>query len=296
MKQLLRTIKERLFRLLPGPIRSILLSKIKSLTKIAPRKDHKVSFKNQFYGRVCLSLNPIYYIENMILYRHYYDKKTQLYYKRLVRNGDIVFDIGANMGSMTIPLANHAGPTGRVFSFEPGPVLFKRLETNVMLNPRLKERIECVQLGLSNQKGSLFWREEMSTVNRGNAYLSNDKTGTRVDIIELDTFVMKRNIQKLDFMKIDVEGMELEVIQGGANSIARFLPIILFETEPEFHEKTAQVFKILSDLSYKFFEIDVSWKALTNDAYAFNFIPTFHPNLPSDTLAVPDKHKSRIIK
>jgi len=269
------------------------LSKFKSLTKIAPRKDHKVSFQNQFYGCVCLSLNPIYYIEASILYQHYYDKKMQLYYKRLVRNGDIVFDIGANMGSMTIPLANHAGSAGRVFSFEPGPVLFKRLETNVMLNPRLKERIECVRLGLSNQKGSLFWQEEMSTVNRGNAYLSNDKTGTRVDVIELDTFVTKRNIQKLDFMKIDVEGMELEVIQGGGNSIARFLPIILFETSPEFHEKTAQVFKILSDLSYNFFEIDVPEKALTNDAYAFNFIPTFHPNLPCDTLAVPE---SRVIK
>lgn len=288
------SLKKCIFGLLPDKIRTSLLGRFRSLTYLAPERDHKICFYSVFYGEVCFILNPIYRIEKEILYQQFYDKKTLLYIKRLVRNGDVIIDVGANIGSMTLPLAYHAGISGKVFAFEPGPILFNRLKKNVMENQNISGRIECCNLGLSDSDGHLYWQEEMH--NRGNAVLSNNKNGIRVNVITLDKFILNNSIEQLNFIKIDVEGMELEVLNGALKVIGKFTPIILFETnvESDKNKKIERVFNLLSKYSYEFFEIDVPERQLANDCQGFNFIPTSYPKLPCDTLAVPKMYKNRL--
>lgn len=282
-------VKKFVFNLIPTSIRSLLITHFKSLTFLAPNKDHRICFDSAFYGKVCFTLNPAYRIERIIMYEHFYDRKTLLYIKRLIRKGDIIVDIGANIGSMTIPLAYHAGPSGKVFAFEPGPIFFDRLAENIIENPQLSDCVECINLGLSEATGFMYY-------NRRNAVLSNRKNGLKVSVTTLDEFLKNKLSQKLDFIKIDVEGMELEVIRGALDIINNFKPIILLETlvKKDTHGKIKRILNLLRNFSYEFFEIDIPEAQLTNDPQEFNFIPTYYPDLPCDTLAIPPKYNYRL--
>jgi FkbM family methyltransferase len=133
-------------------------------------------------------------------------------------------------------LAKLTAPGGRIYSFEPGPPNLRRLRDNLNLNPELSQRAEMIAAGAGRAPGKLYWEEEKD--NPGNALLGNTGTHETI-IITLDNFVRERAISKLDFMKIDVEGMELDVMHGAAETLRRFHPMLYFETLPRYTETGA---------------------------------------------------------
>ena len=156
--------------------------------------------------------------------------------------------------------------------------------SNLELNPLLAKRITPLQLGLSDTSESLYWTEDMN--NRGNASLGNDY-GEKVVVTTLDDFISSesKSITKLDFIKIDVEGMELDVIKGGMKIIERFLPIIYYETLAPFREQRGfdvfeEIKNLLSPLGYTLFFMDSSGdiKQLADIKMS-----------PENTLAIPGK-------
>ena len=77
-----------------------------------------------------------------------FELRTLRLYKKIVRNGNIVIDVGANIGAHTLPLAQLVGQLGRVFAFEPTEYAFKKLEHNLSLNPELASRVFAKQVAL----------------------------------------------------------------------------------------------------------------------------------------------------
>ncbi len=183
-----------------------------------------------------------------------FEKVTMEIIRRFVRRGDTCVDVGANVGAVTFALAQRAGSAGRVFSFEPGPPTFERLKNNLALNPQLHATITPIRRGLADLPGTLHWQE--CAHNRGNAELGD--SGVAVEVTTLDTFAASSHFPRLDFLKIDVEGMEFEVLKGAQATLQQFHPVIYFETMYEFEKRRGfdvftSIENFLAELGYALF-------------------------------------------
>lgn len=231
-----------------------------------------------YLGNLCVLIDPVYPIEREMA-TGTYDRRSLAVIRHFVKKGAVCFDIGANVGALSLAMAQ-AGAEG-VYAFEPGPTILKRLEANIHLNPSLSHVIHPIPLGLAEKPGTLYWFEDLN--NRGNAGLTSEKRDDTiaVEVDTVDRFVSKHPIPRLDFVKIDVEGMELEVIQGGLNTWARFRPVLYFETLREFEAIRrrplfAEIEKILSQIDYGLAKFEHGC-----------IVPTTSSDLPFNTLALP---------
>jgi FkbM family methyltransferase len=148
----------------------------------------------------------------------------------------VILDVGANVGLMTLQFANLA-QKGQVYAFEPTFYALERLRKNLSLNPRLSDHVTVINSFVSAESHSnpsivaySSWKVDGS---RGEAdhpiHLGTPKSAEGVPAISLDDFAKKENLQRLDFIKIDTDGHEYEVLQGGKEAISRFRPKIIFE-------------------------------------------------------------------
>ncbi len=185
-----------------------------------------------------------------------YDLKTTAIIQKFVSAEDTVLDIGANVGALTLVMADVAD-RGQVIAIEPGPSTFARLKANLALNPTLQNRVDIYQLGIADKTGVLYWQEDANVP--GNAGLFSHH-GLEVTVDALDHFVQKLSLGRLDFLKIDVEGMEYEVLSGGMAILSDFRPIVYYETLESFRINRGfdiynQIFDLLKKLDYRQFAI-----------------------------------------
>ena len=178
-------------------------------------------------------------------------------------------DVGANVGAITLALAKLVGPNGKVYAFEPGPPNLGRLRANLALNSELAARVEVTEAGVGRAPAELFWAEEQG--NPGNALLG-EAGSHKIKIVTLDNFVRERAISKLDFVKIDVEGMELDVMLGAGDTLRRFHPMLYFETLPRYTETGAGATfadmhnYLVKELGYTLHRIDSQGRLHPQDA------------------------------
>jgi FkbM family methyltransferase len=132
-----------------------------------------------------------------------------------LRAGDLFFDIGANVGSYTVLAAGGAG--AKCLAFEPIPSTFKQLQTNIVLND-LGDRVtaHCVALGAT--VGSVPFTSQCDTVNHALAEWETMDHAVHVPLRPLDGF-WPAEPPALALLKIDVEGLEVEVIKGAVDVI-----------------------------------------------------------------------------
>jgi FkbM family methyltransferase len=188
-----------------------------------------------------------------------YDLAVSEALARLVDRGETVVDAGANIGYMTSLMAWRAGASGRVFSFEPNPVVLDRLQRNVQrwqLEPGFAS-IEVVPVALSDADGRATLR---ATVNfehaMGTASLTEHSAGEtavswEVDTHRLDSYVGDRSVGML---KLDVEGHELGVMEGALEAFrdGRIRDIVLEDRDTGPSAKLA----FLVDHGFEIFALD----------------------------------------
>lgn len=166
-----------------------------------------------------------------------YEKAEQRFIEQFLKEGMIVLDIGAHHGFFTILFSRRVGHTGRVISFEPSLRERRRLLSHLKLNHCLNN-VKVEPLALANQEGEtkLFVVDGRDT---GCNSLRRPTVSNPTEIIIvitqqtiLDKYLEREGIHHVDFIKIDVEGAELEVFKGARlllNNIPR--PIILCEVD-----------------------------------------------------------------
>lgn len=150
--------------------------------------------------------------------------------KRVVRPGEVAYDVGANAGLFTVWLSSLVGKSGKVFSFEPNPAHQRCLRETISLLPNT----ELVQAGLSDIEGSFeFFVPENDTMASFRDWTHGDggavlKTSCQVNTI--DSLVAAGTIASPDFIKCDIEGGERDCFVGGRETLNRKdAAIILFE-------------------------------------------------------------------
>ena len=188
--------------------------------------------KETKYGfRLWVSLRELA-ICRAILMEVYEDVEAQ-FMCSTVRPGDHVIDAGANIGFFTMLLAQLVRPGGSVRAFEPLDFLFDALRRSTAEN-RFESSVELYQLALSDIEGAAFLRHAPGTTNFGGGHVvTGDGSATphsHVDVpiqmIRLDALMDERRVS---FIKMDVEGAEPKLIQGGDSLLRRDRPLILSE-------------------------------------------------------------------
>jgi FkbM family methyltransferase len=168
-----------------------------------------------------------------------------------VKKDQIVMDIGAGVGSYTIP-AGLMGPK-IVYAFEPDLYKFDRLIKNVERNHL--SNIHPISVAMSSVEAVFPFCSTIGSIN----FKRDFEFDTNTVATTIDKFVDRQKVERLDWLKIDVEGAEYEVLRGGIDSIKRFGPHILLETHPECVEHLHIYLKgFLGDLGYQILNYELN--------------------------------------
>ena len=165
---------------------------------------------------------------------------------QLCTSGDVVIEVGANIGAHTVGLAKHVGPAGRVLAFEPQRLVFQTLCANVALNSLTN--VECYWAAVGNAEGRITVPElePEQENNFGGLALPGAPRGIPVDCLALDRFL---SLPRLRLIKVDVEGMEADVLSGGRRLIEKFRPILYVENDRV--EKSEALLRLIDGLDYR---------------------------------------------
>ena len=169
-----------------------------------------------------------------------------------IHEGDIVIDVGANIGYYTLIFAQLVGSSGKVFAFEPEPKNFEILKKNIKINNY--QNIVAEQKIVSDKSGivKLFIAEHGIVGHRINQQKSSQKF-IEVESIILDNYIKKLNLDsKINFIKIDVEGSEPKVLEGAKEIMQKSNQLKIFtEFNREFVKKYGIEPKEMIDLLYR---------------------------------------------
>lgn len=165
------------------------------------------------------------YMEYTLYYGLITEPREQLY--SLIHNHMFVFDIGTNIGETLLNFSK-LNPEGKNFGFEPVPYLFERVKANIALNKF--DNILLQNIALSNQNETLFFQKPTNNNSGGIALHKLQLEGNiPIPAVTLDEFIQKEKIAKVDFIKIDVEGFEMNVLKGGERTIIEHQPVMFIE-------------------------------------------------------------------
>ena len=200
------------------------------------------------------------YIEWSLLSGGTYEEEINKLIRVSLKAGANALDIGANIGLQSIRMAQCAGSSGQVFSFEPLAYLQKKFQRNVSLN-RL-DNITLFPFALSDQPGEISLQINEYNWNQGTFNLNErQESGTQqtISVRVADQIKEIAALQHLDLVKIDVEGFEFHVIRGLKETLLKFHPRIIFEYDGDYWQRNGQkigeCYQELVNMGYQLYQI-----------------------------------------
>jgi FkbM family methyltransferase len=193
----------------------------------------------------------------------------------LVKKGDVVFDVGTNIGETLLNFARLTGDRGYVYGFEPDDENYNNVQKNISLNNF--KNVQVFKQAISDKKETV----KLYCVdphNRGMNRILEAGQGTESQFILLETTTLDRIIaenktERLNVMKIDIEGYEMHALKGAVETLKRFKPILFIEIGYTrlINNKTTpnELIKLLEELGYSIFhsETDQSITSQYNFSY-----------------------------
>lgn len=236
----------------------------------SPIKNHGYIDKIKL-GKSWMTLHLNDQVDGNIWWDGYYEKLPTKLFKRMIKKGDTIIDVGANIGYYSIMASELIGGSGKILSFEPVSKTFKRLSVNV--SPLSNIKAHQAACGQENGKISIYdFGDSISAGSRISSPPEIDIPYTieEVSMIKLDDFIDG----KVDVVKIDVEGYELNVLKGMQKIIASNPNIkILLEVNKDLLIKATtspqEIFSYLKSFGLSPWEFDGK-KFTERDAYWAN--------------------------
>ncbi len=148
-----------------------------------------------------------------------YEKDTTELIKNNIKEGDVVIDLGANIGYYTLLMAKLVGKNGRVFAFEPEPKNLELLKRNIQLNTL--KNITVIEKAVSNKVGEDNLYIDKKYIGSHTLYNEfTDKKPIKVEVTTIDKFFEDYK-GKINFIKMDIEGSEYRALEGMSDLIIK---------------------------------------------------------------------------
>ena len=256
--------------------------------KIEPRlrKERKWSkfksgSKNYYIKNINKNVRMKLYKDSIISQAIFFDEfeQTELQFiRKILKPGDIFIDIGANQGIFSLIAANIVGPNGNVYSIEPAPINYFRLNDNIKLNNF--SNVSTFQIALSNKKEHLSLKVSNDGYDAWNTFgiptLGKKFSEIEVKVDTLYNFIDEKKIANILLIKIDVEGWEVPVLKGGIKLFSGInAPTILIEfsdiTSQNAGYSCFELFNILKIFGYELFRYDATTNTLIKQKLKNNY-------------------------
>ena len=174
-----------------------------------------------------ISKNKTSVSKSLVFQSNYEFNETNLV-KKVIKPGWTVIDVGANFGWYSIHFAQLVGQNGNIFSFEPIPETYEELNSNIKLNSC--QNIKAFDFALGNKVGTISFGVPNFDGGSGTSseFLKYSKR-IQTTMRKLDDVIKEQKINKVDFIKADIEGGELNMLKGAEKLLEDFRPKILIE-------------------------------------------------------------------
>jgi len=211
---------------------------------------------------------------------------------KFCKPGMIVFDVGANIGEWTLTMANGVGAQGRVYSFEPTPFLFDALNKTVVANQfnqvivspyALSDKSKTMDFYIQYDENELLDARlsRLDSPADFKEWITDGKKAKKIQVktITLDEFAVKEKLERLDFIKIDAEGYESAIVEGGLTVLKKFRPNLILECGGVYdsEEKRKRMVTRLRELDYSLVGqpvlsgiVEVTWEQFINLSFPMN--------------------------
>ncbi len=176
-----------------------------------------------------------------------YSEAEILVLRQLLRRNAVIVEAGSNIGALTVPLARIAGPKGRVYAYEPQRLQFQILCANLALNGLYNVIARQEALGRAAGELRVPVLPPDRLLNFGSLSLEAGGQGEPVPVVSIDAL----NLARLSLVKADVEGMELAVLEGGRDTIARLRPVLYVECDRR--DRSPALIELILSFDYRAF-------------------------------------------
>ena len=206
--------------------------------------------------------NNTLHIFKEIFIENVYDSKDVF-----INENDVVFDVGANVGIFSLFASKVKGT--KIFSFEPHPINFRVLQENIQQN-NFTDKVVCIDKALAINEETRYLVE--GEIPGGHKLLNDrdvnsNKSLLKIEAVTINSILKKYNLDKIDFLKLDCEGAEGEIINSlGKEGLQKINKIAL-----EFHDNHSilnhnQIVEILEEAG---FVVKINWDGVSNYGYIF---------------------------
>ena len=184
------------------------------------------------------------------------------FFKKFIKQGDLVIDIGANIGDTTVPMALAAGSSGITLGFDPNPYVYIILEINASLNKEKQNIIPLLNAISVKDEDFYYVSSEASFSNGAISPTKESKHGkfvypNKIKGINLLQFLEKNYLDKLNvfsFIKIDTEGYDKEIIKSIHDLIEKYKPTIVAESFGDStNEEKIELYDVIAKHGYEIF-------------------------------------------
>lgn len=221
---------------------------------------------SDFDGNLTMNLLLSEHMQRRIFWMGCYSQDIAQLLNQLIKPGMVILDVGANIGEITLLTAQRVGPEGRVFSFEPMDGISRKLEWHAKINQLHQISIQKIALGdriADNIPIYLSCGQVVEDEHDGLGSLYGGEQGQNpvqhIAMTTLDEWQSKQHLERIDLIKIDIEGAELACLKGAKKSIQKYKPKIIIEIQ-DFSSaragyKSSDILAFLSELNYVFHHI-----------------------------------------
>lgn len=201
-----------------------------------------------------LVLNIDDWIQHNIYFLGGYEEAELKAVEKLINKGSYFIDVGSNIGLFTLHASAFVAETGRVISFAPGAASFSSLQEHIKLNELQNVTIEKMALGNRIGKVRLYYNDREKNLGMASLQPQESIESEEVEISTLDDYLEENPCKQIDFIKIDAEGYEYEVVKGMKKTLFAYKPNLLIEILdeqiPTENSQVLQIFGFLEQLGY----------------------------------------------
>ena len=211
--------------------------------------------------------------ESILTMKSYAEQEDFNFLIENIADNDIVFDVGANVGLFSMVIAD-ACPNAEIYSFEPVPPTYQKMLNNLNLNKRLTKNVHTFNLGFSSEQGSFEFflpgcdeAASMKPINDDFYLRESDENGNytgkqklqavKCEVDTIDNFCSSNSMEKLDVLKLDIEGGEKDALIGANNVLKNFQPLVYSEMlrkhSARFNYHPNEIIKYMDNLGYDCF-------------------------------------------